>query len=144
MGSKKLRIALRWHDYFDVPWQRYPSTTGVLLSTSLALCAVGLGIATMVEAATRGPNTLAMGACAFGYGLINVGLLLTTETPTAMRRRSMFLATTGIWLCLPLIGMIPYLVTGTVSDPINAWFESTSGFTATGSTASPRSSQPKT
>ena len=134
MGSKKFRIALRWHDYFDVPWQRYPSTTGVLLSTSLALCAVGLGIATMVEAATGGPNTLAMGACAFGYGLISVGLLLTTETPTAMRRRSMFLATTGIWLCLPLIGMIPYLVTGTVSDPIHAWFESTSGFTATGST----------
>lgn len=134
MASRKLRIGLRWHDYFDVPWKRYPSTTGVLLTTSLALCAVGLGIATAVEAASGGPNTLQMGCCALGYGLISVGLLLTTETPVAMRRRSMFLATTGIWLCLPIIGMVPYLVTGTVTDPIHAWFESTSGFTATGST----------
>lgn len=134
MALKKRRIALRWHDYVDVPWRRYPSTTGVLLSTSLALCAVGLGISTAVEALNRGPNVLAMGLCALGYGLISVVLLLTTETPTAMRRRSMFLATTGIWLSLPIIGMIPYLATGTVTDPIHAWFESTSGFTATGST----------
>ncbi|WP_336250466.1 TrkH family potassium uptake protein [Stomatohabitans albus] len=100
----------------------------------MALCSVGLSISTVVEGIYDGPNTTRMAWCSGAYGLISLVLFLTTETPTTMKRRSVFIATTGIWLSLPLIGMVPYLLTGTVTDPINAWFESTSGFTATGST----------
>jgi trk system potassium uptake protein TrkH len=40
------------------------------------------------------------------------------------------------WLAIPVFGTIPYLVAGqgTVADPVNALFESMSGFTTTGST----------
>jgi len=40
------------------------------------------------------------------------------------------------WLVVPLVGTVPYLVagTGTVADPVNAFFESMSGFTTTGAT----------
>jgi len=40
------------------------------------------------------------------------------------------------WLVVPLVGMVPYLVagTGTIANPVNALFESMSGFTTTGAT----------
>jgi len=39
-----------------------------------------------------------------------------------------------LWLALPLLGMIPFAVTGGMGW-LDAWFEATSGFTATGATA---------
>jgi len=50
--------------------------------------------------------------------------------------REAFLLVSLAWLVVPLAGTIPYLVagTGTVADPVNALFESMSGFTTTGAT----------
>lgn len=132
--GKKHRIGLRWSDYIDVPWSRRDSITAALLSTSLALCAIGMLVSTMVEYGYGGPNILTMAVCTVVYAAGSITLALTTQTPTKIGRRDVFLATTSVWLSLPLLGMVPYLVTGTVNDPIHAWFESTSGFTATGST----------
>lgn len=39
-----------------------------------------------------------------------------------------------IWLLTPCIGALPFLISGTLSRPLQAFFESTSGFTTTGST----------
>lgn len=51
-------------------------------------------------------------------------------------RREGFLFVALTWLFVPLLGMIPYLVAGqgTIAHPVNALFESMSGFTTTGST----------
>ena len=51
-------------------------------------------------------------------------------------RREAFLLVSLAWLVVPLAGTVPYLVagTGTVATPINALFESMSGFTTTGAT----------
>jgi trk system potassium uptake protein TrkH len=50
--------------------------------------------------------------------------------------RETFLVVSLTWLVVPLVGTIPYLVAGqgTVAHPINALFESMSGFTTTGAT----------
>ncbi|MEF8757518.1 MAG: TrkH family potassium uptake protein, partial [Halobacteriales archaeon] len=50
--------------------------------------------------------------------------------------REAFLLVSLAWLAVPLVGTVPYLVagTGTVADPVNAFFESMSGFTTTGAT----------
>ena len=50
--------------------------------------------------------------------------------------REAFLLVSLAWLVVPLLGTVPYLVagTGTVANPINAVFESMSGFTTTGAT----------
>ena len=50
--------------------------------------------------------------------------------------REAFLLVGLTWLVVPLVGMIPYLIAGngTVAHPVNALFESMSGFTTTGST----------
>jgi trk system potassium uptake protein TrkH len=47
--------------------------------------------------------------------------------------RDGFMAITLSWLLMALIGTLPYLISGTVPSFINAFFESTSGFTTTGS-----------
>ncbi|AZH24915.1 TrkH family potassium uptake protein [Haloplanus aerogenes] len=50
--------------------------------------------------------------------------------------REAFLLVSLAWLVVPLLGTVPYLVagTGTVATPVNAMFESMSGFTTTGAT----------
>ena len=39
----------------------------------------------------------------------------------------------GLWILVPLLGSLPYLITGTLDSFTNAMFESISGFTTTGS-----------
>lgn len=50
--------------------------------------------------------------------------------------REAFLLVSLAWLLIPVAGTVPYLVagTGTVAAPVNALFESMSGFTTTGAT----------
>jgi trk system potassium uptake protein TrkH len=50
--------------------------------------------------------------------------------------REAFLLVSLVWLVVPIAGTVPYLVagTGTVAAPVNALFESMSGFTTTGAT----------
>lgn len=53
-----------------------------------------------------------------------------------LRHREGFLFVALTWLVIPVLGMIPYLVAGqgTIAHPVNALFESMSGFTTTGAT----------
>ncbi|MGD0342756.1 MAG: potassium transporter TrkG [Bacteroidales bacterium] len=47
--------------------------------------------------------------------------------------RDGYFSVTLSWLIFPLLGTLPYLFSGTIPSFINAFFESTSGFTTTGS-----------
>ncbi|WP_408958372.1 TrkH family potassium uptake protein [Natrinema sp. 74] len=53
-----------------------------------------------------------------------------------LEHREAFLLVSLTWLVVPLVGTLPYLVagTGTIAAPVNAIFESMSGFTTTGAT----------
>jgi len=65
-----------------------------------------------------------------------IGLLLVRVRPPAdrhIRPRDGFLVVSGAWVAVSLIGAVPYLVTGALG-PVDALFESVSGFTTTGST----------
>ena len=45
-----------------------------------------------------------------------------------------YIIITGIWLILSLFGTLPYLLSGTIRNFGDAFFESISGFTTTGAT----------
>ena len=69
--------------------------------------------------------------------MAGVGLLLERLDHGAdLGHREAFLLVSLTWFVLPILGTIPYLVAGqgTVATPVNALFESMSGFTTTGST----------
>ena len=65
-----------------------------------------------------------------------LGLLLIGVRPPVdrhIRPRDGFLIVSGAWIAVSLIGAVPYLVTESLA-PVDALFESVSGFTTTGST----------
>ena len=69
--------------------------------------------------------------------MIGAGLLLERVRGDGdLGNREAFLLVSLVWLVVPLAGTVPYLVagTGTVGGPVNALFESMSGFTTTGAT----------
>ena len=66
----------------------------------------------------------ALGGSLVWFGTSNTG-------PT---RREALLGVLVLWFIVPVMGMIPYM-TSEAFTPLNALFESTSGFTATGATA---------
>lgn len=69
------------------------------------------------------------------------GALLFTLVPSSIRERVTlrdgYLAVTVSWLLMTCCGTLPYLFSGTISSFPYAWFESTSGFTTTGSSIFP-------
>ena len=89
-------------------------------------------------------------AIALGYGEppwpFVVGGVVTAAVGWALQRvatgrevaspREGFLVVALIWLLVPVFGAIPFVVAGegVLAEPMNAYFESVSGFTATGAT----------
>jgi trk system potassium uptake protein TrkH len=59
---------------------------------------------------------------------------LMTRGPIDLSRRDGFGIVTFGWLAVAHLGALPYLMTGSIADPVSAIFETMSGFTATGST----------
>ena len=60
-------------------------------------------------------------------------LLLKKNNVHDLRRREAYLTVTLAWLIMSLIGTLPYMLSDSIPSFINAFFESTSGFTTTGS-----------
>jgi trk system potassium uptake protein TrkH len=53
--------------------------------------------------------------------------------PDKFSNRDGFLAVTLSWIIFSILGSLPYLLSGTIPTFINAFFESTSGLSTTGS-----------
>ena len=75
---------------------------------------------------------------AFITSLAGLALLVVfriPETPTEIRRREGFLIAALCWVLASAFGAIPYYIYGVFASPVDAFFESTAGFTTTGATA---------
>ncbi|HEX6133555.1 MAG TPA: TrkH family potassium uptake protein [Longimicrobiales bacterium] len=57
-----------------------------------------------------------------------------THVPEAISFQEAFATVTFAWVAVALVGALPFLFAGVISSPIEAMFESVSGFTTTGST----------
>ncbi len=68
-------------------------------------------------------------------GLVFMVVCRTSESPTEIRRREGFLISALCWVLASVFGAIPYYVYGVFASPVDAFFESTAGFTTTGATA---------
>ena len=60
-------------------------------------------------------------------------LVSRNSDPEKFSNRDGYLAVTISWIVFSVLGTLPYLFSGTIPSFINAFFESTSGFTTTGS-----------
>jgi len=68
-------------------------------------------------------------------GLLGFGIERATSGKEGIGAREGFLVVTVVWLLVPALGALPYLLSGEpqLRNPANALFESMSGFTTTGS-----------
>ena len=64
--------------------------------------------------------------------LLGLILWLVTRGPVDLNRRDGVGIVTFGWLLTVLLGALPFILCGTITDPISALFESVSGFTTTG------------
>ncbi|MDO4960279.1 MAG: TrkH family potassium uptake protein [Eubacteriales bacterium] len=64
-----------------------------------------------------------------------LGFLLTRTGKQAnkMASKEGFVSTGLTWIVLSLVGMLPFMICGAVTNPFDAFFETVSGFTTTGS-----------
>ncbi len=65
-------------------------------------------------------------------GLCGLGLMAMGRGEGELYRREGILIVVGGWILASIFGALPYLLTGAISHPIDALFESASGFTTTG------------
>jgi trk system potassium uptake protein TrkH len=54
------------------------------------------------------------------------------DPDTKVGVREGFMAVTLAWLVMTAIGAAPFIISGVITNPLDAWFESMSGFTTTG------------
>ncbi len=107
-----------------------------------------LGLLLMIEAAFMSlPLAVALiygeadAALAFLYTLLATagsGAMMTfgiKPKSSSMRKRESLILTASIWVIFSLFGMLPFLLTGTLTNPVDAFFETMSGFTTTGMSA---------
>lgn len=107
---------------------------GLLLLIEGAAMVLSMGV-TLI---TDGRDTLAF-ALSGGLTLV-VGALIFIRNSKArgiITRREGFLVVSLVWLTISLFGTLPYLISREIPGVIDAFFESVSGFTTTGSTVIP-------
>jgi trk system potassium uptake protein TrkH len=78
------------------------------------------------------------------FGILNAGIIsisiglllffLNKPTDTNIQKKEGYLIVTAGWLTLTITGMLPYLLTGATSSITDAFFETISGYSTTGST----------
>ncbi len=101
---------------------------------TLAVCGAGVILSSVVDALRSGPDWLVLLVTGTIELLVGVVLWRGSRMPHQMRVQDVFTTVTLSWLVLTVGGAIPYMVTGWLTQPDLALFESISGFTTTGAT----------
>ena len=118
----------------------HPSTLGGLRRIAFLLSALLLGatasmVVPLAVAAGYGePHTVSSFATTMFIGAAagTIGFFLFRTELTGLTRREGFAVVALGWLLVCLIGSLPFVLDGILS-PLNAWFETVSGFSGTGS-----------
>jgi trk system potassium uptake protein TrkH len=110
-----------------------------LIAIVLVVLAVCLGICAAIAVASGDPPRAVWGIGASAVITLAAGLLLmrATRGPIDLTRRDGFGIVAFGWLAASLFGALPYLLSGAIADPVDAVFETMSGFTTTGATVLP-------
>ena len=112
------------------------------------LAAAGLGMIAVALLALTGDGEeigvfAVVGVVVLAIGMAGIGISSGRERRAAALRPYLgFAAVTLAWLAAAVAGAVPLLLVGTFSNPINAFFESMSGFTTTGATLLENYDQP--
>lgn len=119
---------------FDRADRRRPNTPTHISGLALLAVAAGIFVGALIEAAYGDPETLELLASAGIVAAVGFTMWRTTTVPQRIGRATAFVSATSVWLAISVAGAVPFLVTGLLPNAELAFFESVSGFTATGAT----------
>lgn len=117
------------------PWLVLPA---LVAGGVVAACGMGMLMSAVVALVSDGREIAAVavpGAGALLVGATTMRIAAGRATPQlTIRPTSGFAAVTLAWVAAAAVGAVPFLVAGTLSSPLDAYFEAMSGFTTTGAT----------
>ena len=105
-----------------------------VVGLAVAVCGVGILVGAAVDAIDGGPDVVAMSIVGVVATVVGLVAWRLTVVPSRIARLDVFVTVTASWVAIAIVGAVPFVVTGTLTSPIDALFESVSGFTTTGST----------
>jgi trk system potassium uptake protein TrkH len=114
------------------------STNDVIHVTGPIIAAVGaaMGVSGIVALLYRGSDALPLIASAAIAIVVGVAMSRFTSRPDDISIRESYITVSLAWLGAALFGALPYWFAG-VASPLDAFFESISGFTTTGASIFP-------
>ncbi len=104
------------------------------ISYTLLMCAAFLLLSALVSLVYRDSGLLPLLYSGIVTAFFGIFILLFVPAGEPITNREGFLIVTGGWVLTCLVGVMPYVLWGGEFTFVNAWFESVSGFTTTGST----------
>lgn len=104
-----------------------------LLGRLMLLTGLFLGVPLVAAALLREPLLPYLGSMVVACGAGAVSIVVVSPDDQRIRPRDGFLIVGGSWIVVSVLGAMPYVAAGALG-PIDALFESVSGFTTTGST----------
>jgi trk system potassium uptake protein TrkH len=107
-----------------------------IIGLLMSLLAVAMGLPAIADLATGNPDWQVFAGSAAVSLFVGVGLMLTTRTGmhTHLNLRQAFLLTTMSWVAVAMVGALPFAFSELNLSVSDAFFESMSGITTTGST----------
>jgi trk system potassium uptake protein len=105
-----------------------------IVSIILLALSGGLALSALVGLYYGDGDFRALAACAVGTFLVGLLGQRTTQLEEDLSIREGYAVVSLAWIAIGVAGAVPYLLTGAVTSPVAALFESVSGFTTTGST----------
>ena len=108
-----------------------------IVGTVLVGVAVALAATAAVGAALDDGSALPLLAAALLTGAAGVTARWLTHAPQSLQFQEAFATVSFTWLVVAVAGALPFLFSGAIASPIEALFESVSGFTTTGASVLP-------
>jgi trk system potassium uptake protein TrkH len=107
-----------------------------IIGLLMSLLAIAMGLPAIADLATGNPDWQVFAGSAAVSLFVGVGLMLTTRTGTHtnLSLRQAFLLTSMSWVTVAVVGALPFVFSELDLSVSDAFFESMSGITTTGST----------
>jgi trk system potassium uptake protein TrkH len=102
----------------------------------VATVGAAMGASAIVAILNEGPDTVPLIASAAIAVAVGIAAYRLTPRPNALTIRESYLIVSAAWLGAAVFGALPYWLGG-VATPLDAFFESISGFTTTGASIFP-------
>ncbi|MBR1516426.1 MAG: TrkH family potassium uptake protein [Paludibacteraceae bacterium] len=107
------------------------STMGALLLIETLFMAIATGVGFYYDEADQGAFLVST-IITFLGGVL--GLLMGRRAPKQVGEREGYVIVATVWIFYSMFGMLPFWLSGALTAPVDAWFETMAGFTTTGAT----------